>query len=84
MHLTILEMHKFSSFLPNDPIVVRKDLDEDFKKRMQDVIVAIDEETAKDVLPEHYTGFVKSSHDMYKMIEDAGVALGKIKVNEQK
>ena len=49
---------------------------------MQDVIVAIDESTAKEVLPEHYTGFVKSSHDMYKMIEDAGVALGKIEVNE--
>ena len=33
--------------LPNDPIVVRKDLDEDFKKRMQDVIVAIDEANSK-------------------------------------
>ena len=70
--------------LPNDPIVVRKNLDADLKKKMQEVIVAIDESTAKEVLPEHYTGFVKSSHEMYKMIEDAGIALEKIDTNEQK
>lgn len=70
--------------LPNDPIVVRSDLDEDLKKSMQEAIVGIDEATAEEVLPEHYTGFVESSHEMYKMIEDAGIALGRIEVNEEK
>ena len=70
--------------LPNDPIVVRSDLDEELKKKMQEAIISIDEAKAEEVLPEHYTGFVKSSHDMYKMIEEAGLALGKLKANEEK
>ena len=70
--------------LPNDPIVVRSDLDEELKKKMQEAIISIDEAKAEEILPEHYTGFVKSSHDMYKMIEEAGLALGKLKANEEK
>jgi phosphonate transport system substrate-binding protein len=31
------------------------------------------------ILPAHYTGFVVATHASYKMIEDAGISVGKIK-----
>jgi hypothetical protein len=34
---------------------------------------------AKTILPNHYTGFVAATHDSYRMIEDAGVLVGRLK-----
>ena len=34
---------------------------------------------AKALLPNRYTGFVKSNHKMYAVIEKAGIAVGRIK-----
>jgi phosphonate transport system substrate-binding protein len=65
--------------LPNDPLVVRKSLDPAFAKRVQEIVLSIDEETAKRVMPAHYTGWVKADHSSYKLIQDAGVAVGKLK-----
>ena len=65
--------------LPNDPLVVRKGLDPAVIKKVQDTLAAINEDQAKTVMPDHYTGWAPATHASYKMIEDAGVAVGKIK-----
>jgi len=65
--------------LPNDAIAVRKGFDPALAKRIQDILVAITEAQAKTILPAHYTGFVAATHQSYKMIEDAGILVGRIK-----
>jgi phosphonate transport system substrate-binding protein len=65
--------------LPNDPIAVRKDLDPSTVKKLQDALSSITEEEAKTIMPAHYTGWVPATHATYKLIEDAGVAVGKLK-----
>ena len=68
--------------LPNDPLVVRKGLDRAVTKRVQDRLAAITEEQAKTIMPPHYTGWVPAMHASYKLIEDAGVAIGKLKARQ--
>lgn len=68
-----------SPALPNDALVVREDFDPQLAKKIQEIVAEITEEQAKSLLPKHYTGWVKASHADYKMIEDAGIAVGKIK-----
>ena len=41
--------------------------------------MGITDTDAKSLLPNHYTGFVPATHASYKMIEDAGVLVGRIK-----
>ena len=65
--------------LPNDAIAVRKGFDAGFARKIQETVVAINETEAKTILPNHYTGFVTASHDSYKMIEEAGILVGRIK-----
>ena len=65
--------------LPNDAIAVPKDFDAALADRIQKLLVAITDEAAKTMLPNHYTGFVAASHESYKMIEDAGILVGRIK-----
>ena len=65
--------------LPNDPIVVRKDLDPAVVENLQEALWAISEEQAKSIMPPHYTGWVAATHATYKLIEDAGTAVGKLK-----
>ena len=48
-------------------------------ERIQRILVAITDAQAKTILPTHYTGFVAADHGSYKMIEDAGVLVGRIK-----
>ena len=68
--------------LPNDPLVVRKDLDPAVIKTVRDTVAAITEEQAKTIMPPHYTGWVPATHASYKLIEDAGVAIGKLKARQ--
>ena len=68
--------------LPNDPLVVRKGLDPAVTKRVQDTLAAITEEQAKTIMPPRYTGWVPATHASYKLIEDAGVAVGKLKARQ--
>ena len=65
--------------LPNDPLVVRKGFDAAMTKKLQDAVTAITEEQAKALMPAHYTGWIPATHASYKLIEDAGIAVGKIK-----
>jgi phosphonate transport system substrate-binding protein len=65
--------------LPNDPLVVRKGFDAGMTKKIQDAVLAISEDEAKTLMPKNYTGWVASSHADYKLIEDAGIAVGRIK-----
>ena len=65
--------------LPNDAIAVPKDFDPALADRIQKLVVGISEEQAKTLLPNHYTGFVAATHGSYRMIEDAGVLVGRIK-----
>jgi phosphonate transport system substrate-binding protein len=65
--------------LPNDAIAVRRGLDANTTKRIQQILVELSEGEAKIILPNHYTGFVAATHASYKMIEDAGILVGKIK-----
>jgi len=65
--------------LPNDALAVRKGFDPALAKRIQQVLVDIGESQARTILPTHYTGFVAADHGSYKMIEDAGILVGRIK-----
>ena len=65
--------------LPNDPLVVRAGFDPVLAKMIQAIVESIDETTAKAIMPKHYTGWVKADHASYKLIEDAGIDVGRIK-----
>jgi phosphonate transport system substrate-binding protein len=65
--------------LPNDALVVRAGLDPAITEKVRAAALAIDDDSARTLLPAHYTGWVAASHASYSMIEDAGVALGIIK-----
>ena len=68
-----------SDDLPNDAIAVRTGFDPAMAKKIQDILVAITDTQAKDILPKHYTGFVAASDANYRQIEDAGKAVGALK-----
>jgi phosphonate transport system substrate-binding protein len=65
--------------LPNDAIAVPKDFDPALARRIQQILADISESQAKTLLPAHYTGFVPATHRSYKMIEDAGILVGRLK-----
>ena len=65
--------------LPNDAIAVPKSASNDFAGQVQKILLAITPEQAKVLLPRHYTGFVPATHASYGKIEQAGIAVGKIK-----
>jgi len=76
---TATEIVWTSDPLPNDAIAVRKGFDPALAKRLQEILLGISEAEAKTILPNHYTGFVAATHQNYKMIEDAGILVGRIK-----
>ena len=43
------------------------------------MVTALTEDQAKAVMPLHYTGWVPATHDSYRLIEDAGIAVGRLK-----
>jgi len=65
--------------LPNDPLVVRDGFDPALTAKLQETVLGISAEDARAIMPNHYTGWVKADHESYKLIEDAGIAVGKIK-----
>ena len=65
--------------LPNDALVVRKGFDPTLTEKVRQAALAITENDAKTIMPVHYTGWIAATHASYKMIEDAGVAVGIIK-----
>ena len=58
---------------------VRSGFDPELARRIQDILVKITPEQAKEFMPEHCTGFVSASDASYKLIKDAAVSLGKLK-----
>ena len=68
-----------SAPLPNDAIAVRRGFDPALARKIQEILLEISEADAKTILPTHYTGFVAATHQSYKMIEDAGILVGRIK-----
>jgi phosphonate transport system substrate-binding protein len=65
--------------LPNDAIAVPRDFDPALANRIQKILVGITEAQAQTILPNHYTGFVAATHESYRMIEDAGILVGRLK-----
>lgn len=65
--------------LPNDPLVVRNGLDADTIAKVRDAVLAITEQEALTLMPKNYTGWVAATHADYKLIEDAGVSVGRLK-----
>lgn len=65
--------------LPNDAIAIPKDFDAALADRIQKTLVGISEAQAKTILPNHYTGFVAATHENYRMIEEAGILVGRLK-----
>lgn len=66
--------------LPNDAIAVRKGLDAELMADLEKAVLSIEHDGAENgLLPKHYTGFVASTPDTYKLIIDAARDLGKIK-----
>ncbi len=65
--------------LPNDAIAVPKGTPQTFIDRVQKILTAITPQQAPSILPSRYTGFVAATHKSYAMIENAGLAVGKIK-----
>jgi phosphonate transport system substrate-binding protein len=65
--------------LPNDALAVRKGLDKSLVGKVRKLVLAIDPEQAKTIMPAHYTGWVAATHADYKMIEHAGLFVGALK-----
>ena len=65
--------------LPNDALAVRKGLDKALVAKVRQLVLAIEPGQAKSVVPAHYTGWVAATHADYKMIEQAGMAVGALK-----
>jgi phosphonate transport system substrate-binding protein len=68
-----------SSPLPNDAIAVPNGTPKELSDQIQKILVDITPEQAKTLLPNRYTGFVAATHASYAGIENAGIAVGKIK-----
>ena len=68
-----------SAPLPNDAIALPKGASRELMTQVQKILTSITVEQAKPLLPNHYTGFVANTHAGYKSIEDAGIAVGRIK-----
>lgn len=76
---TATEVVWTSAPLPNDPLVVRKGLDAALVRRLREIVLAIGSDQAKAIMPPHYTGWVAATHESYRLIEDAGMAVGRLK-----
>lgn len=65
--------------LPNDALAVRKGLDKALVEKLRKLALAIGPDQAKAIMPTHYTGWVAATHADYRMIEQAGLAVGALK-----
>ena len=71
-----------SDDLPNDAIAVRAGFDPATAEKIRAILVAITDDQAKTILPKHYTGFIASDDANYKLIRDAGLAVGALKTQK--
>ena len=68
-----------SDDLPNDAIAVRAGLDPAIAEKIRAILIAVTDDQAKKILPKHYTGFMASSDTNYRLLRDAGLAVGALK-----
>jgi phosphonate transport system substrate-binding protein len=68
-----------SRALPNDAFTVPKTTAVAERQAMQSILTEITSDRARAIMPPRYTGFVPATHATYSLIEDAGIALGRIK-----
>jgi phosphonate transport system substrate-binding protein len=65
--------------LPNDALAVSRSMPAEQVAAAQRAVAAITKDTALDVMPKRYTGWVAATHESYRLIENAGHALGRLK-----
>jgi phosphonate transport system substrate-binding protein len=65
--------------LPNDALAVSKDVPRATAEAIRRAVLAITPALATEVMPKRYTGWVEATHASYRLIEDAGHALGKLR-----
>lgn len=65
--------------LPNDALAVSRSLHAEQVAKAQNALAAITPAMALDVMPKRYTGWVPATHQSYRLIENAGHALGRLK-----
>jgi phosphonate transport system substrate-binding protein len=65
--------------LPNDALAVARDLPRELAERAREAVLKISSAHALEIMPKRYTGFVGATHDCYRLIKNAGLALGKLK-----
>jgi phosphonate transport system substrate-binding protein len=65
--------------LPNDAFALPATASRELSARVQAILTAMTVEQAKSIMPPRYTGFVPATHATYRMIESAGLTLGRIK-----
>ena len=65
--------------LPNDALAVSRSLPAEQVAAARSAVLAITREMAVDVMPKRYTGWVPATHESYRLIENAGHALGRLK-----
>ncbi len=65
--------------LPNDALVVRNGYDPALTTKLRETVLNISDEQGRSIMPAHYTGWVAATHSSYKVIEDAGIAIGILK-----
>jgi phosphonate transport system substrate-binding protein len=64
--------------LPNDAIVMPRGTSPERITQIQRILTALTPQQASSLLPPRYTGFVQATHASYEVIENAGIAVGKI------
>jgi phosphonate transport system substrate-binding protein len=64
--------------LPNEVVVVRRDLPDDLAAGLQAALADLEEETRR-LLPWPYTGFVATTHEPYAVLERMGREMGVLK-----
>lgn len=65
--------------LPNDALAAARELPAETVAAIRRTVLDITPQTALALMPRRYTGWDAASHASYRLIEDAGVALGKLK-----
>ncbi len=65
--------------LPNEPVVVRRGLDPDLAKRLQNAFASLPKEDAAKMMPWPYSGFVAVGHEPYAKLEVMGREVGVLK-----
>lgn len=68
-----------SDALPNDALAVAASLSAEVGAAIERTVLAITAQQALDIMPKRYTGWIAATHDSYRLIEDAGFALGRLK-----